>query len=203
MKTPEPIIVTDIIGEVVTATSNAIVKRNPNKILLQVIQENETAALEQQSLIKNIRYSKSSFDELIETLAQADKVDATGGREYKYPLIHLVRDFAEDYGVVPGYSIDVSLNIIFVHQTVATYKIDDRDDKVFKPVLIPIKEEFITQLAKHKQIVAVHRSKIPYREWKRAFWGTRQLQGAKNKLADYVDAIELENLKLKIIQKPC
>ncbi len=199
--TPPPIYVTDVIGEVITATGNAIVKKNPNRTLLQVLQANETAALGEPSLINGIRYSKSSFDELIENLVQADKDEEQ--REYKYPLIHLVRDFYEDHSGVPGYEVNVSLNIIFIHQTINTYKIEDRDEKVFKPVLIPLKEEFITQLVKHKQVTAVSRSQITYREWKRAFWGNRNLQGAKNKLTDYVDAIELENLKLKIIQKPC
>ena len=200
MITVEPIYVTDVIGEVVTATSNAVVSLNPSKTLLQTIQANEIEALGE-TMIEGIRYSKSSFDELIETLIQADKTEE--GRVNKYPLVHLVRDFYEDHGKTPGYEIDVSLNIIFIHQTISTYKIDDRDEKVFKPVLIPLKEEFITQLSKHKQIVSVNRRMISYREWKRAFWGSRQLQGAKNKLADFVDAIELENLQLKIIQKPC
>ncbi|GAC1392813.1 MAG: hypothetical protein NVSMB46_09590 [Candidatus Saccharimonadales bacterium] len=181
----------DIIGDVVKATQD--------KVLSQ-IQAAETLALGS-SMIQQIRYSKSSFDELIETLAQAD--GSKDERFNKYPLIHLVRDFPEDRGQDAGVYATATLGIVFIHQTVNTYKIDDRDEKVFKPVLIPIYEEFLRQLWKSSWTFGNDKGQYKHRKINRAFWGNRNLQGAKNMLNDYVDAIEVINLQLKFNFSNC
>lgn len=186
-----PIYIVDIIGDVVTATKNAVIA---------TIRQNEVDAIGG-SLMQTISYSRSSFDELIETLAQKDKPVET--RNAKYPLIHLVRDFSEDRGKVTGIYAEVNLNIIIIHQTENTYKIEDREEKVFKPVLYPIYYEFMKQLAKHKLVHVDSYKMIPHRKWDRAFWGNRQLYASKNKLNDYVDAIELQNINLKIDFSNC
>ena len=198
-----PVYITDIIGDVVTATANTVVNKADNRTLVQQINYNESQALGLTSNINSIRYSKSSFAELIETLEQADKTEEY--RDSKYPLIHLVRDFYEDRGKSdPAWYAEVSLNIIFIHQTVNTYKITDRENKVFKPVLYPIYYTFFENLARHPQIEVVNPKLIPHRKWDRAYWGNRQLQDqSKNKLADYVDAIECQNINLKISFKNC
>lgn len=196
----KPVYVFDIIGEVVTATAAAIVSKNPNKTLLQTIQENEAAALGA-TLIEGIRYSKSSFAELIATLIQDDKPEET--RNTKYPLIHLVRDFWEDRGKIIGFYAEVALNIIFVHQTVNTYKIGDREANVFKPILYPIYYEFFNQLAKHPQITVESNVMISHRKWDRPYWGNGNAGSSKNKLTDFVDAIECQNILLKINFKNC
>lgn len=202
----QAVYIDDIIGEVVEATANAIVdKRLPvlqQKSLLQTIQANETAALGS-SLIQQIRYSKSSFDELVETLSQADK---SGEERYnKYPLIHLVQDMTIDRGNDVGIYGTANVNIIFVHQSVQTYKIDDRDEKVFKPVLWPMYYMFIEQLKLNNWIGDSwdNTGEFRHRVVKRAFWGNRHLQGSQNILNDFVDAIEIQNLQLKINFSNC
>lgn len=202
MTATSPVYIADIIGEVVQATSDAVVRRNPVKSLLEVIQLNEIAALGS-TMIQQIRYSKSSFDELIESLFQAD---GSGEERFnKYPLIHLVRDFYEERGQDVGLYAGTSLSIIIIHQTVQTYKIEDREEKVFKPVLYPIYYEFMRQLYKSLWVFGSDFTTGEFRHRKidRAFWGTRNLQGSKNKLNDYVDAIEIQNLELKINFSNC
>lgn len=186
--TTEPVYIVDIIEEVVAATSAAI---------LATIQENETTALELPSLIQKVSYHKSSFKELIVTLAQADPSDV--GRFNKYPLIYLMRDFKEARGRLAGVYAEVNLRIIIIHQTESTYKITDREAKVLKPVLSPIYYEFMHQLFLHPMInVGPDEDGIPHDYWFRAYWGSVQQSDGKNALNDYVDAIEINNLALKI-----
>lgn len=200
--TTAPVYITDIIGEIVEATSNAVVEKNPAKSLLELIQANEAAALGR-TMIQQIRYSKSSFDELIATLAQAD---GSGEERFnKYPLIHLVQDVVEERGQDVGIYSTTLLNIIFIHQTDQNYKIDDRDEKVFKPVLWPMYYQFMEELKKSAWIFGSYDTtgEFRHRVIKRAFWGNRNLQGSKNILNDYVDAIEIQNLQLKINFSNC
>lgn len=199
-----PVYIEDIIGEVVAATSaaNMAERGQPVKTLLETIKANETAALAHPSLIKSIRYSKSSYQELVENLAQADK----GGGQFifdKYPLIHLVQDVTVQRGRVVGSFGEANLNIVFVHQTVDTYKVEDRDAKVFKPVLWPIYYEFLHQLWRSGWTTGNDVGEYQHDVTKHSFWGTRQLSAGKNKLNDYVDAIEIQNLKIKFNFKNC
>lgn len=177
----------DIIEEAVDKTSEKV---------LSIIQANETAALGS-TLIQGIRYSKSSFDELIETLAQAD--GSPEENKTKYPLVHLVQDLFIKRGEDVGVFGSGDFNLVIIHQTDLNYKIEDRDVKVFKPVLWPIYFELLRQLHKSKWIFGsdVATGEFKHTLIKRAFWGTRQLEGAKNKLNDYVDALEIRNLNLK------
>lgn len=191
--TTAPVYIDDIIGEVVQATSDAI---------LTTIQANETEVLGS-SLITQIRYSKSSFDELIETLFQEDKSSA--GRLTKYPLIHLIQDVSIDRGGDIGFYGTPSLNLVFIHQTQQAFKTEERDEKVFKPVLWPIYYEFMEQLKKSAWIMDTWQvtGEFRHRVIKRAFWGNRKLEGSKNILNDYVDAIEVQNLGVKINYSNC
>ena len=202
----QAVYIDDIIGEVVASTSNAVMNKSlpvlQQKSLLQTIQANETAALGS-SLIQQIRYSKSSFDELVETLSQADK---SGEERYnKYPLIHLVQDMTIERGNDIGIFGTANINIIFIHQSMQTYKIDDRDAMVFKPVLWPMYYMFMEQL---KLSFWVGDSwditgEFKHRVIKKAFWGSRHLQGSQNVLNDFVDALEIQNLQLKINYSNC
>jgi hypothetical protein len=189
-----PVYIDDIIEEVVQATSDEV---------LTTIQANETEALGKSSLIQQIRFSKSSFDELIETLFQADK---SGEERFKkYPLIHLVQDISIDRGGEIGFYGTANLTIVFIHQTKQTFKTDERDENVFKPVLWPIYYEFMEQLKRSAWILNPWQNtgEFRHRVIKRAFWGNRQLKASENILNDYVDAIEVQNLQIKINYSNC
>jgi hypothetical protein len=197
----QPVYIDDIIGEIVSDTANAVVIK-PYTTLVQQITQNEINATGS-SLIQGIRYSKSSFDELIETLSQEDK--SSSGRFTKYPLVHLVQDMVINRGADTGIFGTATVNIIFVHQTQQNFKTEERDEKVFKPVLWPIYYQFLEQLKKNNWVFQTDTTtgEFPHRVIKRAFWGNRNLQGSKNILNDYVDAIEVQNLQLKINYSNC
>lgn len=188
----KPVYIVDVVGQVVQAVQAQV---------LSTIQANDLAA-NGQTLIHAIDYQYGHLDELIQTLAQMDGDTST--RVVKYPLIYLVQDFRERRGQEAGVYASVSLNIIIAHQTEPTDKITDRMVKVFKPVLYPIYYSLKEQLAKSAMILQGSEDMIPEDKFDRAYWGTQKVGGtAKNTLNDFVDAIELQNLQLKINYQPC
>ena len=193
MSVTAPVYIEDIMSDIVQATSDKV---------LATIQQNEKDATGS-SLIQAIRFSYSSFDELIETLLQADKSESQ--RELKYPCIHLVQDITIKRGQDVGFYGSILANIIFMHQTQQTFKTQERDQYVFKPVLWPIYYQFMEQMKLSPWILADYDTTGEFKHdvIKRAFWGTRQLQASKNRLNDYVDAIEVQNLLFKINFSNC
>ena len=193
--TIQPVYIVDIIGTVVQTVQTEV---------LATIQQNETNALGQTN-IRTINYQYGHFRELIQTLAQWDADLSL--RTQKYPLVYLVQDFREGRGRAAGVYADVSLNIIICHQTEGDYKVAERMPNVFKPVLYPIYYSLIKQLTKHNLTFAASPDLVSHDKYDRAFWGTSKLVGGgatdRSMLNDFVDAIELQNLQLKIDYQPC
>lgn len=185
-----PLYVVDVLAQIVEAVSD--------EVLTEII-ENETAALGT-SMITGINYQYGHRLELIETLIQLDK-GGSPSNVMKYPLVYLVMDFSEARGSQDGVYAEVKLNIVIAHQTDNTDKITDRYRKVFKPVLYPIYYSLIEQIAAHHLVLQGNEDKIQHVKIDRGYWGRTALQGAGttgNKLTDYVDAIELQNVDLKL-----
>lgn len=191
----KPVYIVDIIGSVVQAVQTEV---------LATIQQNERNALGN-TLIQNINYQYGHFRELISTLAQWDADASQQLQLQKYPLVFVVQDFKEQRGKTAGVYADVSLNIVVCHQTDPNYKVTDRMANVFKPVLYPIYYSLMKQLSKASLTFAASPDLISHDKWDRAFWGTTKLNAGndKNMLNDYVDAIDIQNLSLKISYQPC
>jgi hypothetical protein len=188
----KPVYIADIIGMVVSLVQTEV---------LATIQANETVALGATS-IQAIDFQYGHRVELIQTLAQKDSDPQQ--RFLKYPLVYLVQDFRERRGREVGVYAEVSLNIIIAHQTESTDKITDRMAKVFKPVLYPIYYSLIKQLATIPQTLEGYQDQISHDKWDRSYWGTQAVSSnTANVLNDYVDAIDIQNLDLKINYQPC
>lgn len=174
MKAPEPIYVVDIIGEVAAATSNAV--------NIQGIPE--------------LYYMHGHPLEIITRLQEKTKNPAA--KDKRFPLIALFQDFKEERGgVIPHYG-DVSLNMALIHYTKPEYDSTQRYEKVFKPVLYPMYYQLLNQFKKSKYIEPPM-GEIKHDKWDRLFWGKTGLYGnTGNIFNDYIDAIELMNVKLKL-----
>ena len=182
MTTYKPVVIVDVIGDVVNKVSQAI---------LSTLKSN--ASKTTGDTITAINYFYGHKIELIETLAQADNV----GRG-KYPLVWLVADFAEDKGQEPGIDVDSTLDIVIAYQTKNTYKSSERYAMTFKPVLYPIYAELLNQIAKHPSIHDDDIGNIPHSKYDRLYWGRVAVGGNdKNMVNDFCDAIELTKLQLK------
>jgi hypothetical protein len=193
--TTKPVYIVDLIGTVVQAVIEDV---------LATIQANETAALGS-TMITTINYQYGHFRELIVTLGQWDTNPAQ--RMGKYPMIYVVQDFVEHRGKLAGVYADLSLQVLICHQTEDDYKITDRYTNVFKPVLYPIYYSLMKNLALSNMTFPSSPDLISHDKWDRSFWGTSKVVGSggtdRSVLNDFVDAIDIQNLQLKIDYQPC
>jgi hypothetical protein len=123
------------------------------------------------------------------------------GMEYdKYPLVCLFHDFPEiQYA---NGTIDTTLHIAICRATDPNLIADERYEKNFKPVLYPIYESFIDNLIHNKSFIGYSPMKIT--KYDRLFWGSDKLiKGQANVFNDYLDAIEITNLTIKLNTLVC
>ncbi len=188
----KPVYIVDIIGEVVADAAAKV---------LTTIQDNELVALGVNT-ITTINYQKGHKLELIETLLQMGGHRST--EPLKYPCIYLVQDFQESMNPRTGVYTDARLNVILMHHTEQTHKVDDRMEKVFKPVLYPLYYAFLEAIAKHPGIMQSNAESIVHTKTDRLYWG-RQAAGGNDKVAltDFLDAIEITGLQLSFYFKNC
>ena len=184
-----PVYVVDFMKDIVTAMQDVV---NSEEVLSQ-IKAAETQALGS-TKIEVIDFQYGHKLELIETLLQMDKDPDM--RTRKYPCVYLVQDFVEERGN-PDWYAKVYLNVIIMHQTLQAYKITDRYAKVFKPVLYPLYYSLLTEICKNPQCNEYPPDSIVHTKIDRSYWG-RNDNVEKNMLNDFVDAIEIENLSLKL-----
>lgn len=139
--------------------------------------------------------------EVIETLK-----DMTSDMSYsavKYPLIALFTDFPERKGE-EGIESEVTLNIIIATRTNNNLTAPDRYANTFKPVLYPIYKEFLYKIFKSQKFTVNSETTIPHTKTDRLYWGRTGLYGnTGNLFNDFIDAIEIENMTLKLKQKIC
>ena len=194
MMLQKPVRVKDVIGYAVGLVQTEI---------LATIQANEIAANGTTS-INALNYQYGHIYELLQTLAQMDQDPSGAAGRIKYPCVYLLMDIREQRGRQPGIYSEVNLDIVIMHQTDPTYKAADRYEHVFEPVLEPIYYSLIKQLCTIPQTEQGNQDMLTHDKWDRLFWGTSSI-GGNTGLAvnDYVDAIELQNLDLKLNYQPC
>lgn len=114
----------------------------------------------------------------------------------KFPLIILFTDIAIDKSK-PGFYGSASLRMLVANITQPEYISEKRTELNFKPVLHPIKEELINQIGLHPQFT--YDGELSYKETDMYFYGSQI--NDKNIFNDYIDAIELRDIKLNINNK--
>lgn len=115
-----------------------------------------------------------------------------------YPLIAIIQDFPEDMGVNSGYYTEVNFPIVLIATlTDKNFKTPTRYETTFKPVLYPLYQLFLEEIARDGRIIGNDPNTFEHRKYDRVYYGTQTLG---TKVSDYVDAIELNNLKLTVAQ---
>jgi len=133
--------------------------------------------------------------EVVNHLSNLNKSAAM--RLEKFPCICLFHDFPQDIGN-DGYQASVSLNIVIANATDPRYTAEERITNSFKAVLYPMLIQFIKCV---KNSIKIDASDLDYRQWDRLLWGKTGLYGnTANIFNDFIDAIELENFKIKILK---
>lgn len=151
-------------------------------------------------LITGVHFEHGHLAEVVETLRQKNAVEEE--RYKKYPLIALIHDFPENVTGAPGVQSEPELRLIIVNSTEPTYKAKQRLELNFKPILYPIYKELLEQF--RKSPVFMGYNVPPHKKTDRLYWGREKLIGtAANIFEDWVDCIELQNLKTKLKLKLC
>lgn len=184
MNLPKPIVY--VFEELVQNVSNDILSK------LQIAQPK----------IRAINYQYGHPIEIIETLAQYDK--STSKKFEKYPLVMLVQDFAEDRGKVGEYYGETNLRIVIAHHTKKDYKAEERYEKTFVPILYPIYESLMEEIYNSRYFLVQSLTEVVHTKKDRLYWGRESLNGTDaNSFCDYLDAIEIMNLRIKVDNSYC
>lgn len=182
----KPVYIVDIFGSVVEAVSAALLPT------LQAYDPGITA----------VNYLHGHPVEIIETLTQRDKSDVFMFK--KYPLVALFQDFPEAHNSALGIDNEPTLHIIIAYSSKPEYKSDERYTFKFKPVLYPIYLELMKQLTLHKSFLNYGVQTIPHIKIDRLYWGKEGLYGnTGNVFNDFLDCIEIRDLKLRVNLKNC
>ena len=143
-----------------------------------------------------INYHFGHGAEIVNTFSEITK-NASYKKE-QFPAICLIQDFPEAVKKSDGYECEASLNIVILTDSKQKYKAADRYANTFKPILYPLYDLFIDRLRNSTEIAPDYPE---HTKTDRLFWGKSGLYGnSGNIFNDYIDAIELENLKVKIFK---
>jgi hypothetical protein len=114
----------------------------------------------------------------------------------QFPAIVLVQDFPEVTDR-KKHLREATLRVIILTDSKQSYIASDRYTYIFEPKLYPLEDLFFKCLERSNEISGYDQG---FTRWDRLFWGRTQGEGtASNIFNDYIDAIELENLKIKIL----
>lgn len=116
----------------------------------------------------------------------------------KFPLIILFTDIPIDHNT-PGFYGTTNLHMLVCNITDPNYTSSQRTDINFIPILHPIKNELINQLQKH--IGFSWPEEPTFRETDCYFYGS--MLNGKNAFNDYIDAIELRNVRINLHYEIC
>ena len=117
----------------------------------------------------------------------------------KYPLIALFQDFDERRGVGSGIMCEISVDLIIATFTEPKLTADERMCRTFIPTLYPIYNQFIDSLIRSGYFLIQHTAKVEHTKTDRMYWG----RSNNAVFGDYVDAIHIQGLKLKVKQFNC
>jgi hypothetical protein len=134
------------------------------------------------------------LQEMTNSVTQKDK---------KFPLIALFTDVTVRVNAqTVGIYGEVELQLIIATQTLPEYTSVQRLETSFKPTLYPIRDSFLDNLLKHRQFT--FDGNVEYDSIDRFYWGRQGLYGnTGNIFNDYIDAIEIQNLRVRVKNKVC
>lgn len=172
--TTAPLYIVETIGEVVKAVSDKLYP----------------------SPAKGIFYQYGRSIQILQQLQQLNNGITEETKNSKYPLFALFQDFPESHSTMWELSVTFP-KISIATITRSTDPVPKRYAQTFKPILYPIYELFLPELARHKNVV----SALGGKDFKHIKWDRPGTQPAADKTIasnfnDYVDAIEIQNLEV-------
>lgn len=152
-------------------------------------------------------FDHGHYAEVLKTLSFKDTA-ITAAAKIKYPLVWLVMDFDEQHGKSPLWYAQCNFQVLICEPTDPNYTMDERRDNVFKKRLLPIYAILFDELHNTQEfgfpsndVLTQHTMTM------RPYWGlgqgTNGETGTANLFNDYIDAIQIKNLNLSIVNKLC
>jgi len=154
--------------------------------------------------ITGVHYEYGHPLEIINTLTQYDQ--GATAKFKKYPLVAFFLDMPMSRGVDVGIYGEATIHMAVIRACDdSNHTAKERDLLNFKPVLTPIYLELMRQIGYRGDLFQlVSPTRIPHRATYRYYWGKQGLFGNEaNIFNDWVDCIEIENLRLKINENYC
>jgi hypothetical protein len=151
--------------------------------------------------ISPIHYTYGSGKEIVEKMVAMSKDPQVANP--KYPLIALITDVIEERGLSTAIYTDATCHIVIANLTESQLLAEDRIAGNFKTVLYPIYEEFLYQLYKCHLFDIEESRLIRHRKIDRLDFGRSQFFSEAGLGADFIDAIELQNMVLKVKKYNC
>lgn len=152
--------------------------------------------------ITGVHYLHGHPLEIIETLGQRDKSKTM--LFDKYPLVAVFQDFPERVAEEPGTISEVTLHLIVARATSPSYKATERYEHNFKPVLYPVYYELLKEIHLSRAFRTMSPTLIRHTKIDRLYWGREGLgKNQGNIFNDWIDCIEIKDLKLKVNLKLC
>lgn len=143
----------------------------------------------------------------LEVIAELQKLSqGTTTKNQRYPLVALFRDFPEEKGTGNGIYSEVTLNMIIAVRTEPTYTSDKRKEKSFLPILYPIYNRLMELITKSPKFMKPQgqTGMLKHTKIDHYFWGRESVYGADaNIFQDWIDCIEIKNLKIKVKDIKC
>lgn len=158
------------------------------------LQAKRTAGELPASFPTEVFYMYGHITEIVNRLQKASEGKTT---KVRYPLIVLLTDVPEKKK--NGFQGDAKLQVLIVNHTDGNVYAPDRMEQNFKPILTPIKEEFLNQLSLYEGFTRP--GELIYTAIRHYFWGS-QLNKA-NPFNDKLDAIELRDIEVTVKEKVC
>jgi hypothetical protein len=117
----------------------------------------------------------------------------------KYPLFGLIQPFEEIRGRERGIMAEARFTVVLASLTSPSWSPDQRLCNSFLPILYPLYNSFIEAVKKSGYFMLKNTSLISHVKTDVYQWG----EADTNVFSDYVDAILISNLELKIINLNC
>lgn len=139
--------------------------------------------------------------EIVDTIKEMAKSRKVSGR--RFPLLALFMDFDEAKGERPDVQSSVSLHVVIATSTKPLLLAKQRYEETFRSRLYPLYDAFIYSIQNCGYFVNVQEL-VPHTKTDRMKWGKSGLyEKPENQFQDYIDAIEITNLKLLTKQNIC
>ena len=146
----------------------------------------------------NINYQYGDLIEINDNLTKMSSTPKFAAR--KFPLVWLLlpikgKKSPENRGV----DFECPVSLVIAEYTGKDYKTPERLDKNFKTKLIPIFEALSEAILNSEDLQFEKHRLEPFDYSDQPFWG----RGDKQPFTDYIDAIFIENLNIKIKKTIC